>query len=61
MPSNSQTLLNGILDKDRPSLAPTLSESKFFELFASEHILKNYRLSYDEIFSGIVGDGGIDS
>jgi hypothetical protein len=58
MPSNSQTLLNGILDKDGPLLAPTLSESKFFELFASEHILKNYGLSYDEIFSGIVGDGG---
>src|SRR5688572_13801553 len=58
MPSNSQILLNGILDKDRPVLAPTLSESKFFELFASEHILKNYDLSYDEIFSGIVGDGG---
>jgi hypothetical protein len=58
MPSNSQTLLNGILDKDRVLLAPTLSESKFFELFTSEHILKNYGLSYDEIFSGIVGDGG---
>jgi hypothetical protein len=50
MPSNSQTLLYGILDKDRPLLAPTLSESKFFELFASEHILKNYGLSYEEIF-----------
>ena len=58
MPSNSQTLLNGILDKDKPVLAPTLSESKFFELFASEHILKNFGLSYDELFSGIVGDGG---
>ena len=44
--------------------ARTLPSSDFFELFATNQILKDFDLSYDEIASGIVdngGDGGIDA
>jgi AIPR protein len=64
MSSNAQTILGGILDRDRVATAPDLDASRFFEIFSAEQILKNYGLSYDEIQGGLVGnggDGGIDS
>lgn len=64
MPSNDQVILDQVLSQTREGVAESLSESKFFELFCAEQILKDYDLSYDEIQSGLVGgshDGGIDS
>jgi hypothetical protein len=63
MSSNDQVILDSVLQQQRQQLAPTLSESEFFEVFAAEQALKDYDLSYEEIRSGIVdggGDGGID-
>jgi len=64
MPSNAQTILDDLLEHERASTAPSLSESDYFGLFTNEQILKNYGLSYEELELGIVdggGDGGIDS
>lgn len=63
MATNDQVILRQILDQRREELAPELAESEFFELFSAEQILKDIDLSWDEIESGIVangGDGGID-
>jgi len=57
-------LLDRILDERRQEIASELSESNFFEVFSAEQVLKDYDLSYEELRSGIVGngnDGGIDS
>ncbi len=40
--------------QQRQQLAPELSESEFFEVFAAELALKDYDLSYEEVRSGIV-------
>ena len=64
MSSNDQIILNSLLQQQRQQLAPELSDSEFFEVFAAEQALKDYNLSYEEIRSGIVdggGDGGIDA
>lgn len=64
MASNDQIILNHLLEKRKQIIAPELHDSRFFELFMSEQLLKNYDLSYDEIEAGAVGkgnDGGIDS
>lgn len=63
--SSTQTIINDLLEHERQTTAPELSPSKYFELFCSEQILKNFGLSYEELESGIVdekgNDGGIDS
>jgi len=64
MATNDVIILDQILVQRKQDIAPDLSDSAFFEVFTAEQILKDYDLSYDEITSGIVGnggDGGIDS
>jgi hypothetical protein len=56
--SNDRIILDKILEQKRAGVAPDTSASRFFEIFTAEQILKDYDLSYDEIDSGIVGDGG---
>ncbi|MCC6367515.1 MAG: hypothetical protein IT165_28675 [Bryobacterales bacterium] len=58
MTSNDRIILDKILEQRHQELGPTLSASKFFELFTAGEIVKDYDLSYDELESGIVGDGG---
>jgi AIPR protein len=58
MSANDRIILDKILDQKRKELAPDILPSKFFEIFTAEQILKDYDLSYDEIETGIVGDGG---
>lgn len=58
MSANDRIILDKILEQKQQELAPQLSASKYFEIFTAEQILKDYDLSYDEIESGIVGDGG---
>src|SRR5580704_3604353 len=55
---NDRIILDKILEQQNAALAPEVTPSKFFEIFTAEQILKDYDLSYDEIESGIVGDGG---
>lgn len=57
------TLLNDVLAEKHKS-APDLPDDEFFELFASQQVLRDFRLDPDDIQSGIVrgsGDGGVDS
>lgn len=64
MSANDRIILDQILQQTQQKLAPNLSSAQFFEIFTAEQILKDYDLSYDEIESGIVGeggDGGVDS
>jgi hypothetical protein len=64
MPENDRIVLNTILERNNQEIAPELPPEQYFELFASEQVLKNADLSDEEIMSGIVrggGDGGIDS
>jgi hypothetical protein len=56
--ANDRIILDKILDQKHQELAPHLSLSKFFEIFAAGEIVKDYDLSYDEIETAIVGDGG---
>ncbi len=58
MSVNDRIILDKILEQQKLALAPELTPSKFGEIFTAEQILKDYDLSYDEIESGIVGDGG---
>ncbi len=64
MPANDRILLDAILSQKHKDIDPDVSESRYFEIFTSEQILKDFDLSYDEIEGGLVGrggDGGIDS
>jgi len=56
--ANDRIILDKILEQKQKELAPDISSSAFFEIFTAEQIVKDYDLSYDEIESGIVGDGG---
>jgi hypothetical protein len=56
--TNDQIILQQILEQQRAELAPSLSLPQYFEIFAPEQVLKDFDLSYDELESGIVGDGG---
>jgi hypothetical protein len=58
MSANDQIILGTILDQKRAELAPTLPPSAFFEVFVAEQVLKDYDLSYDELHTGAVGEGG---
>ncbi|MEK6977649.1 MAG: AIPR family protein [Candidatus Hydrothermarchaeota archaeon] len=64
MSSNDRIILDNVIEQRKQQIAPTLSDSDYFELFTAEQLLKDFDLSYDEIESGIIGgggDGGIDS
>ncbi len=56
--SNDRILLDEVLEQERAARAPGMSPSTYFELFATEQVLKDYDLSDEEIDSGLVGDGG---
>lgn len=58
MASNDRIILDEILKQRHAELVPTATPSDFFELFTAEQVLKDFDLSYDEIESGLVGDGG---
>lgn len=58
MPTNDQIILRQLLTHRREELSQPISEADFFELFAAEQVLKDLDLTWEEIESGIVGDGG---
>ena len=63
MPSQEALLLNILVTQLKDERAPNMSVDKYFELFMNEQILKEYDLSYDELRTGNIGnggDGGID-
>jgi len=62
--SNDRIILDQVLEQKRRNVAPTTTQSYYFEIFTAEQMLKDYDLSYDEIESGNMGgggDGGIDA
>ncbi|HAO09304.1 MAG TPA: hypothetical protein DCQ50_20525 [Chryseobacterium sp.] len=64
MSSSKLTILNEVLTQKKSEIASSMTEDEFFNLFASEQILKDFELSYDELIDGIVeggSDGGIDA
>lgn len=58
MAKNDRIILDEILKQRQAEVDPGITPSGFFELFTAEQVLKDYDLSYDEIDSGLVGDGG---
>ena len=58
MATNDRIILDEILKQRQAEVEPNATPSDFFELFTAEQALKDYDLSYDEIDSGLVGDGG---
>jgi AIPR protein len=58
MASNDRIILDEVLKQRQAEVDPSASPSHFFELFSAEQVLKDFDLSYDEIESGLVGDGG---
>lgn len=58
MASNDKIILDEVLKQRQADIDPNASPSAFFELFSAEQILKDFDLSYDEIETGLVGDGG---
>jgi hypothetical protein len=61
--SNDKIILDQLLEAKKLALAPSSSNSEFFEIFTAEQVLKDFDLSYEEIEAGILGgggDGGID-
>lgn len=64
MSKNNQILLDEIIKQEMQSLEETASLSDFFEFYSALQVLKDFELSYDEIYAGISGeshDGGADS
>ncbi|MBR8535914.1 AIPR family protein [Carboxylicivirga sediminis] len=63
MSSNHQIIIQTLVEQKHQELAPEMSLSDFFHIYATEQILKDYDLNYDEIENGITdggNDGGID-
>lgn len=58
MKTNDQVILEEILKQQKSELSEPMKDSDYFELFTASQILKDYDLSWEEIESGIVGDGG---
>ena len=60
MTTNSQIILNGVLKHHQSEIDPQASADGFFEFFTAEQAknIKDFDLSYDELESGLVGDGG---
>jgi hypothetical protein len=64
MTANDRIILERVLAQRKKDIAPDMTESKFFELFVAEQVLKTYDLSYDELQDGLIGggnDGGVDA
>jgi len=64
MSSSKLTILKEVLTQKKSEIASKMTDDEFFNLFASEQILKDFELSYDELNDGIVeggSDGGIDA
>lgn len=62
--SNSQILMNDLIEQDFNENGQFDSKNSFFEFFAAEQVLKTYGFDSDEINRGLVGqgnDGGCDS
>lgn len=62
--TNSQRILFELFKQEYQDNTTYVNESSFFELFASEQIMKGYGLSDEEVENGILGagnDGGCDS
>ena len=57
MAENEVIVLDSILQRHKNNSETSLSDDRYFELFTSEQVLKNYELSYDELLYGIVGGG----
>lgn len=63
MSANDLIILKQTLQQIKAQTYPHLPDSKFFEVFATEQLLKDFNLSNDEIETGLTGggnDGGID-
>ena len=58
MPSNDRIILDELLCQRQREVDPDAAASSFFEFFTADQVLKDFDLSYDEIESGLVGDGG---
>ena len=58
MATNSQIILDGVLKQRQLEIDPESNPASFFEFFTAQQVLKDFDLSYDEIESGLVGDGG---
>ena len=58
MTENDRIILDEVVAQRRTTIDPSATESAFFEFFTAEQVLKDSDLSYDEIESGLVGDGG---
>jgi hypothetical protein len=58
MASNDKIILDEILLARQAEVDPGSDPCRYFEMFTAEQILKDYDLSYDEIESGLIGDGG---
>jgi hypothetical protein len=61
------TVLDQIISEGRKQYAPDMDADDYFELFASQQVLRDRKLDLQEIQSGIIGgdksgsDGGIDA
>ena len=58
MTTNDRIILDEVLKQRQMEIDPNTDPSSFFEFFTAEQVLKDFDLSYDEIESGLVGDGG---
>lgn len=64
MSTNDQVLIEQIIKQEHKLVENYEKEDDFFEFYASNQVLKEYDLSYDEIESGLCGaslDGGLDA
>lgn len=64
MSRNNQILLEEIVKQEPENYEENISINAFFEFYSALQVLKDFELSYDEIYSGIAGkshDGGADS
>lgn len=64
MVTNSRLILDTVLEQQREAVDPDSDLGSFFEFFTAQQALKDFDLSYEEIGSGMVGnggDGGVDS
>jgi hypothetical protein len=61
--TNEQIVLGTVLAQKRAEVAPGTEADDYFEIFASEQVLRAFDLLYEEIELGLVDggdDGGID-
>ncbi|MGD1930899.1 MAG: AIPR family protein [Leptolyngbyaceae cyanobacterium] len=64
MSRNNQILLEEIVKQEHDNLEEDISLSRFFEFYSALQVLKDFELSYEEVYSGMAGeshDGGADA